>query len=60
MTNDGQRVTADQLKIIEEALGDACAYRNDSGEADEEALEDYEREALGRYRQLAVELGLDP
>ncbi len=47
------------LPVIEEALGDAHAYRTDSGEAPEEALEDYEREACARYQKLADLLGME-
>jgi len=50
--------TPEQGDVIAEALGDAYAYRNDSGERDEEDLEEYEREACRRYTQLATELGV--
>lgn len=53
------QIDAEQLEIIREALGDAVAYRNDSGEADEGESEAYELEALARYRQLAGQLGLE-
>lgn len=54
-------VDTDQLKVIQEALGDAWAYRTDSGEAAVEDLEEHERAAVTRYQRLARELGLpDP
>ncbi len=54
------KLKAKQLKVIEEALGDAIAYRNDSGEAAEEDIDEYERAALKRFRKLARQLGLNP
>lgn len=51
-------LSARQLETLREALGDAVAFRNDSGEADEDYLEDYEKESLARYRQLAEDLSL--
>jgi hypothetical protein len=52
-------VSAEQLKVIQEALSDAYAYRTDSGEAALVDLDDYEREACERYKELANSLGLE-
>lgn len=51
-------ITAGQLDVIVEALGDAFAYRTESGEVHMSELEEYEREACERYLKLADELGV--
>jgi hypothetical protein len=51
--------TKRQLAVVQEALGDAYAFRTNSGEDALEDLDDYERQACERYRALANELGLE-
>lgn len=51
-------ITPEQLEVIREALGDAVAYRTDSGEADANDWEDEDRAATGRFTKLARELGV--
>lgn len=45
--------------VLTEALGDAIAYRNDSGESADEDLEDVDLLPVKRYRALAQGLGLE-
>lgn len=51
-------ITPEQAEVVAEALGDAYAYRTDSGEDAVEDLEDHEAAACYRYERLASELGV--
>lgn len=51
-------VTPAQLAVLAEALGDAIAYRDDSGETAVDDLEDHDRAAVERFRAVAADPGI--
>lgn len=56
MTDGNVTITPEQLRVIEEALGDAYAYRQ--GEAHPDELGPEDAEPMARYLALAEELGM--
>lgn len=51
-------LSAEQVAVVKEALGDARAFRTDSGETPVSALDRSERESCERYEKLAADMGL--
>lgn len=55
----GIEITPEQLEVIREALGDARAYRSDSGELAQCELEPEDLGPYRRYVELAKQLGVE-